>query len=114
MKEHWWPLDSSPTHSWMRWLYRYPQAEFPYTQLREENANRTRDDPEYELVDTGVLAEDRFFDVEITYGKATPEDRCIQWTVTNAGPGPAPPHRPPTGWSRHPGDGGRGELADRE
>ncbi|HVV71690.1 MAG TPA: glucosidase, partial [Verrucomicrobiae bacterium] len=59
-KEYWWAIDGTPTHSWMQWLYRYPQAEFPYDQLRDENARRGRDDREYELADTGVLADNRF------------------------------------------------------
>ena len=101
VKEHWWPVDSSPTHSWMRWLYRYPQAEFPYARLREENACRSRQEPEFELVDTGVLEQDRFFDVEVTYAKATPDDLCIRLTVTNQGPDPATLHLLPTVWFRN-------------
>ncbi|MFN2539274.1 MAG: glucosidase, partial [Mycobacteriales bacterium] len=92
VKEHWWPLDSTPTHSFMRWLYRYPQAEFPYELLRAENARRSRDEPEYELLDTGVLDGNRFFDVEVTYAKATPEDICIRIAVTNHGPETATLH----------------------
>ncbi|MBN9620015.1 MAG: glucosidase, partial [Actinobacteria bacterium] len=76
-KEYWWALDGTPTHSWMRWLYRYPQAEYPYAQLREENARRTREDREYELADTGVLAQDRFFDVTVTYAKSAPDDIAV-------------------------------------
>jgi hypothetical protein len=101
VKEHWWPLDSTPTHSYLSWLYRYPQAAFPYEQLRAENARRTRDEPEYELVDTGVLGEDRFFDVEVTYAKAGPDDLCIRITVTNQGPDTAPLHLLPTVWFRN-------------
>jgi hypothetical protein len=101
VKEHWWPLDSTPTHSYLRWLYRYPQAAFPYAQLREENARRTRNDPEYELADTGVLGGDRFFDVEVTYAKAAPDDLCIRITVTNQGPETARLHLLPTVWFRN-------------
>ncbi len=86
VKEYWWPLDSTPTHSFMRWLYRYPQARFPYDELLEENRRRGRSDPEYELVDTGVLDGNRFFDVEIVYAKSTPNDMCILVRVTNQAP----------------------------
>jgi hypothetical protein len=89
-KEYWWALDGTPTHSLASWLYRYPQAEYPYAELRERNAQRSRTDREFELSDTGVLAEDRFFDVAITYAKAGPEDICITIDVTNHGPDPAP------------------------
>jgi hypothetical protein len=91
VKEHWWALDCTPTHSWMQWLYRYPQAEYPYAQLREENARRGRDEREYELADTGVLAENRFFDVLVTYAKAGPEDLCMTVTATNHSCGCATP-----------------------
>ena len=107
VKEHWWPLDSTPTHSYLRWLYRYPQAAFPYAQLREQNAGRSKQDPEYELVDTGVLDEDRFFDVEIAYAKAGPEDLCIRVTVTNRGPDTATLHLLPTVWFRNTWSWGR-------
>src|SRR5881398_1447150 len=63
VKEHWWPLDSTPTHSYMRWLYRYPQREFPYDELIAVNGQRSRHDREYELADTGVFADNRYFDV---------------------------------------------------
>jgi hypothetical protein len=100
-KEHWWAIDGTPTHSWMQWLYRYPQAEFPYAQLREENAKRTRLEREYELADTGVLDEDRFFDVQMTYAKAGPDDVCITVTATNHGPDAAPLHLLPQVWFRN-------------
>src|SRR3954471_5380699 len=86
VKEYWWAVDGTPTHSWMQWLYRYPQAEFPYQQLREENARRGRDEREYELADTGVLDEDRFFDVTVTYAKASPDDVLMVIEATNHGP----------------------------
>ena len=101
VKEHWWPLDSTPTHSWMRWLYRYPQAAFPYQELQEHNAARNREQPEYELVDTGAFDDDRFFDVEVTYAKAGPDDICIKITATNCGPDSAPLHLLPTVWFRN-------------
>ena len=100
-KEYWWALDGTPTHSWMRWLYRYPQAEFPYEQLRQANAARSRDDREYELADTGVLDEDRFFDVTVTYAKAAPDDLTIEIAATNHGPDPAPLHLLPQVWFRN-------------
>ncbi len=101
VKEHWWALDGTPTHSWMQVLYRYPQAEFPYAQLREQNARRSRDEREYELADTGVLAENRFFDVVVTYAKAGPDDICMTVTATNAGPDAAPLEIIPQLWLRN-------------
>jgi hypothetical protein len=100
-KEYWWALDGTPTHSWMRWLYRYPYAEFPYQQLRDENARRGRADREYELADTGILDGNRFFDVVITYAKAAPDDICILIEATNHGPEPAPLHLLPQVWFRN-------------
>ena len=100
-KEYWWALDGTPTHSWMRWLYRYPQAEYPYAQLREENARRTREDREYELADTGVLAQDRFFDVTVTYAKSAPDDIAVVIEATNHGPEAAPLHLLPQVWFRN-------------
>jgi hypothetical protein len=96
VKECWWPLDSTPTHSWMRWRYRYPQREFPYALLAEENRRRGRGQPEFELVDTGVFDGDRFFDVDVAYAKAGPDDLCIRIDCTNHGPEPAPLHVLPT------------------
>ena len=101
VKEHWWAIDGTPTHSWMRWLYRYPQAEFPYERLRAENARRTRTEREFELADTGVLDGNRFFDVTVTYAKAAPDDICITVEVTNHGPDPAPLHLLPQVWFRN-------------
>ncbi len=100
-KEYWWALDGTPTHSWMQWLYRYPHAEFPYEQLRRENAERTRDEREFELGDTGLLDGGRFFDVTVTYAKADPTDICIRVTATNHGPEAAPLHLLPTVWLRN-------------
>jgi hypothetical protein len=101
VKEYWWPLDGTPTHSWMRWLYKYPQAAFPYGQLVEENHNRGRDQREFELVDTGVFDDGRYFDVELSYAKAGPEDLCIRITAHNRGPDPAPLHVLPSLWFRN-------------
>ncbi|MEO1229866.1 MAG: glucosidase, partial [Myxococcota bacterium] len=100
-KEQYHYLDSTPTHSYMRALYRYPQAAFPYTDLVTTNAERGYHDPEYELIDTGVFDEDRYFDVEIEYAKASPEDVCIRVSVTNQGPDPAPLRVLPTLWFRN-------------
>jgi hypothetical protein len=101
VKEYWWALDGTPTHSWARWLYRYPQAEFPYALLRAENARRSRDDREYELGDTGVLDGDRFFDVTVTYAKAAPDDLTLVIEATNHGPEAAPLHLLPHVWFRN-------------
>jgi hypothetical protein len=100
-KEYWWALDGTPTHSWMRWLYRYPQAEFPYAELRAQNAARGRDQREYELADTGVLDENRFFDVTVSYAKAAPDDVLMVVEATNHGPDPAPLHLLPQVWFRN-------------
>ena len=83
-------LDGTPTHSYMRMLYRYPQAEYPYQRLIDENARRTTADPEFELLDTGVFDADRYFDVIVEYAKASPDDSLMQITVINRGPDPAP------------------------
>ena len=88
-KEYWFYLDSTPTHSWMRWRYMYPQAEFPYEQLVVENARRSRDEPEYELLDTGVFERARYWEVTVDYAKADPEDMLIKVSVHNAGPATA-------------------------
>lgn len=101
VKEVYFYLDATPTHSWNRALYRYPQARFPYEALRQENGRRTRSEPEYELTDTGIFAGDRFFDVEVIYAKAAPDDICIKVIVTNRGPEPAPIHVLPTLWFRN-------------
>ncbi len=85
----------------MRMLYKYPQGEFPYRDLVEENARRTRLDPEYELLDTGVFAESRYWDVFVTYAKASPEDILVTIEVVNRGPDAAPLHVLPTIWFRN-------------
>jgi hypothetical protein len=99
-KEYWWFLDSTPTHSWMRWRYMYPQAEFPYARLVEENARRTRDDPEFELVDTGIFDDGRYWEITADYAKASPEDIVLRITVRNAGPDTATIDVLPTLWFR--------------
>ncbi len=101
VKEYWWALDGVPSHAWMQWLYRYPHAEYPYAQLRTENARRSRDEREYELADTSVLAENRFFDITVTYAKAAPDDICVVIEATNQGPDPAPLHVLPHVWFRN-------------
>src|SRR3954452_6595248 len=72
-KEQWWYVDATPTHSWLQWRYRYPQQEFPYDDLRRVNATRGRDEPEYELADTGILAQG-YWDISVEYAKAAPTD----------------------------------------
>jgi hypothetical protein len=100
-KEYWWYLDSTPTHSWMRWRYVYPQAEFPYADLVAENGRRGRDRPEYELLDAGAFDEDRYWDITVDYAKAAPDDICIRMRIRNAGPEPAVLHALPTLWFRN-------------
>jgi hypothetical protein len=101
VKEYYFHLDSTPTHSYMRALYKYPQAAYPYRELVEENARRGRGAPEYELVDTGVFAESRYFDVEIEYAKADTDDLLIRISVTNRGPEDAALRLLPTVWFRN-------------
>ena len=86
VKELYYYLDATPTHGWMRMLYKYPQAAFPYATLVEENRRRGPNDPEFELLDTGVFDGDRYFDVEITYAKAAPDDILMEIVATNRGP----------------------------
>jgi hypothetical protein len=100
-KEYWFYLDSTPSHSWMRWRYMYPQAEFPYEELRRVNAARGRDDPEYELVDTGVLDGGRYWEITVDYAKAAPDDICLRLTARNAGPDAAELHVLPHLWFRN-------------
>lgn len=85
----------------MRWLYKYPYAEFPYRRLVDESARRNRQEAEYELVDTGVFDAGRYFDVELTYAKAAPDDICLRIDCTNRGPDTAPLHVLPTIWFRN-------------
>ena len=100
-KEYWWYLDSTPSHSWMTWRYHYPQREFPYAGLVAENARRGHDAPEYELADTGIFDEDRYWAVTVDFAKAAPEDVCIRITVENRGPDEATVHLLPTLWFRN-------------
>src|ERR1700733_13576992 len=92
VKECYFYLDNTPTHSYMKFLYKYPQAAFPYDQLLAENERRSRLDPEYELLDTGVFNDDRYFDAVVEYAKADIEDILVKITVTNHGPETAPLH----------------------
>jgi hypothetical protein len=101
VKEYYFYLDSTPTHSYMKYLYKYPHAAFPYTRLVEENRRRGRHDPEFELIDTGVFDENRYFDVFVEYAKATPEDMCIRIQVVNRGPEDAELTVLPTLWYRN-------------
>jgi hypothetical protein len=101
VKEYYFYLDSTPTHSYMKYLYKYPQAPFPYTDLVETNRRRSRNEFEYELLDTGVFAENRYFDVFVEYTKAGPEDILMRLTVINHGPDEAELHLLPTLWFRN-------------
>jgi hypothetical protein len=107
VKECYFYLDSTPTHSYMRALYKYPQAEFPYARLVEENRSRGKDVLELELADTGVFDENRYFDVEAEYAKASPDDILIRITVSNRGPQTAELHLLPTLWFRNTWSWGR-------
>ncbi|MGH3994001.1 MAG: MGH1-like glycoside hydrolase domain-containing protein, partial [Pseudonocardiaceae bacterium] len=100
-KEYWWYLDSTPTHSWMTWRYHYPQRPFPYADLVEQNRRRGREAPEYELVDTGVFAQDQYWAVTVDYAKADPADLCLRITVDNRSPEAATLHVLPTLWFRN-------------
>ncbi len=99
-KEYWWYLDSTPTHSYMRWAYAYPQAAFPYDELIRENARRSRIEGEFELGDTGVFDDDRYWDIEVTWAKATADDMCAVVRATNRGPNTETLHILPTLWFR--------------
>src|SRR5256886_12656322 len=107
VKELYWYLDNTPPHSYMRMLYRYPQARFPYEQLVSRNGNRSRMEPEFELWQTNALAEHRYFDIEISYAKTTPDDLLIRATAINRGPEPATLHFLPTIWFRNTWSWGR-------
>jgi len=107
VKEAYFYLDSTPTHSYMKALYKYPQAEFPYRILSEENRRRGKEEPEFELQDTGVFEGNRYFDVFAEYAKASPDDLLIRITVANRGPEPAPLFLLPTLWFRNTWSWGR-------
>jgi hypothetical protein len=101
VKEIYYYLDSTPTHSYMKFLYKYPQAEFPYADLINENRRRGKFDPEYELIDTGIFNEDRYFDVFIEYAKADVDDILVRITIANRGPDTASINVLPTVWLRN-------------
>jgi len=101
VKEYYFYLDSTPTHSYMKFLYKYPQGEFPYQKLIDANRARGTHDAEYELLDTGVFDDDRYFDVFVEYAKAAPEDICVRVEVFNRGPEDAPVHVLPHLWFRN-------------
>ena len=101
VKEYYFYLDSTPTHSYMKYLYKYPQQEFPYRDLLETNRRRSRQEMEYELLDTGAFDGDRYFDVFVEYAKADPEDILVRITVQNRGPETAELHLLPTLWFRN-------------
>jgi hypothetical protein len=96
VKEYYFYLDSTPTHSYMKYLYKYPQAAYPYADLVETNRRRSKNDMEYELLDTGVFKEDRYFDVFVEYAKDGPEDILVRITAANRGPEAAELHILPT------------------
>ncbi len=101
VKEYYYYLDATPTHSYLKCLYKYPQKAYPYAQLLQENRLRGKSDREFELIDTGIFDEDRYFDIFIEYGKGDPEDLCIQIEAINRGPDPAPLHILPQLWFRN-------------
>ncbi len=101
VKEYYYYLDSTPTHSYMKMLYKYPQAAFPYSQLVAQNAGRGKDEAEFELIDTGVFEENRYFDVIVEYAKAGPDDILVKISATNRGPETAMLHLLPTLWFRN-------------
>src|SRR5512135_1548852 len=101
VKELYYYLDATPTHSYLKMLYKYPQREFPYARLVEENRRRGKDQPEFELIDTGIFDDDRYFDVFVEYAKAGPDDIVMRTTVHNRGPEPAAIHVLPQLWFRN-------------
>jgi hypothetical protein len=101
VKEYYFYLDSTPTHSYMKYLYKYPQTAYPYAPIIETNRSRDKREPEFELLDTGIFDEDRYFDVFVEYAKAEPEDLLVEITVCNRGPDPAEIHVLPTLWFRN-------------
>src|SRR6187455_1510177 len=101
VKEYYFYLDSTPTHSYMRYLYKYPQAAYPYDELVRVNRSRSRTEPEYELIDTGVFDDDRYFDVFVEFAKKSPEDVLIRITIENRGPDAAALTVLPTLWFRN-------------
>jgi hypothetical protein len=110
VKEYYFYLDSTPTHSYMKYLYKYPQREFPYRDLVETNRSRSREEMEYELLDTGVFADDRYFDVFVEYAKGGPEDLLVKVSVHNRGPEAATIHLLPTLWFRNTWSWGKDDV----
>ena len=101
VKEYYFYLDATPTHSYMKYLYKYPQRAYPYRQLGEESRKRQVHEPEYELLDTGIFDDQRYFDVFVEYAKASPEDLCMRIEICNRGPETAPIHVLPHLWFRN-------------
>ncbi len=101
VKEYYYYLDSTPTHSYMKYLYKYPQRAYPYDDLVRTNRARSKKEPEYELLDTGIFNDDRYFDCFVEYAKASPEDILIKITIANRGPEAAKIHVLPTLWFRN-------------
>jgi hypothetical protein len=101
VKEYYFYLDSTPTHSYLKWLYKYPQREYPYARLVEENRWRNGRGPEFELLDTGIFDDNRYFDVVVEYAKGSPEDLVVRITAVNRAPDPAPLHLLPHLWFRN-------------
>jgi hypothetical protein len=101
VKEYYWYADATPTASWLSWIYHYPQAAFPYARLREENARRSRKEREFELSDTGIFDEGRYWEIKVEYAKATPFDLCVRICVRNVGPEAARLMVLPTLWYRN-------------
>src|SRR5438477_7896191 len=101
VKELYYYLDATPTHSYLKMLYKYPQRVFPYARLLEESSRRNREQPEFELLDTGIFDDDRYFDVSVEYAKAGPEDILMLVTVHNRGPEAAACHVLPQLWFRN-------------
>ena len=106
VKEYYFYLDSTPTHSYMKYLYKYPQKEFPYNDLVATNGRRSKEEFEYELLDTGIFDDDRYFDVFVEYAKGDPEDLLVRISVHNRGPEKAEIHLLPTLWFRNTWDSG--------
>ena len=101
VKDYWWYLDALPSHAWNRWRYHYPQAAFPYEDLIDQNRSRSRLQPEYELLDTGIFDESRYWIIEVHYAKAGADDLLMSVQVTNAGPDADTLHVLPTAWFRN-------------
>src|SRR5215469_11600250 len=101
VKEYYFYLDSTPTHSYMKYLYKYPQAAFPYTDLAAINRSRGKHEPEYELLDTGVFNQDHYFDIYVEYAKPSPEDMLIHMSLCNRGDTTATLYVLPTLWFRN-------------